>query len=130
MLSVDALRLFLHVTAAAVWVGGQFAIAGILPTVRELAPDAPNRVARAFNRVAWPAFGVAVITGLWSVMAIPLDEIPHPEIELKLVVVTLSGVGAVIHQMARGNKALLAVGGAMSSLFGAAAIWIGVAMPV
>lgn len=129
MLSVEALRLFLHVTAAAVWVGGQFAIAGILPTVRDLAPDAPNRVARAFNRVAWPAFGMAVLTGLWSVMAVPLDEIPHPEIELKLLVVTLSGIGAVIHQMARRNKAMLAVGGAMSSLFGAAAIWIGVAMP-
>lgn len=130
MLSVDVLRLFLHGTAAAVWVGGQFAIAGILPTVRELAPDAPSRVAAAFNRVAWPAYGIAVITGLWSVMAVPLDELPHPEIELKLLVAVLSGVGAVIHQLACGNKAMLALGGAMSSLFGAAAIWIGVAMPI
>lgn len=127
---VDTLRLFLHVLAASVWVGGQVVLAGLVPTVRELDPEAPKKVARAFNRLAWPAYGVAVITGMWNIFAVPLDALPHPEIEIKVLVVALSGIGAVIHQMARGNRAMLAVGGAMSSVFGAAALWVGVAMPL
>ena len=127
---VDTLRLFLHVLAASVWVGGQVVLAGLVPTVRELDPEAPKKVARQFNRLAWPAYGVAVITGMWNIFAVPLDALPHPEIEIKVLVVALSGIGAVIHQMARGNRAMLAVGGAMSSLFGAAALWVGVAMPL
>ncbi len=127
---LDTLRIFLHVLSASVWVGGQIALAGLVPTVREIDPDAPRKVARAFNRVAWPAFGLAVITGMWNMFALPLDAIPHPEIEIKVLVVALSGIGALIHQTASGNKARLAIGGAMSSLFGIAAMWVGVAMPV
>ena len=129
-MDIDTFRLFLHVLAASVWVGGQVVLAGLVPTVREIDPDAPRQVARAFNRLAWPAYGVAVLTGIWNVLDVPLDALPHPEIEIKVLVVALSGIGALIHQMARGNKAMLAVGGAMSSLFGAAALWVGVAMPL
>ncbi|MCB0952204.1 MAG: hypothetical protein H6517_01970 [Microthrixaceae bacterium] len=128
LFTLDALRLFIHVTAASIWVGGQFALAGLVGTVRELDPEGPRLAARAFNRMAWPAYGVLVITGLWNILAVPLDAIPHPEIEIKILVVALSGIGAALHQNARGNKVLLAVGGAMSALFGAAAIWVGVVM--
>ena len=54
----------------------------------------------------------------------------EPQIEIKVLVVALSGIGAAVHQTAKGNKAMLAVGGAMSSLFGAAAMWVGIAMPI
>ncbi len=129
LFSLDALRLFLHVIAASIWVGGQFALAGLVGTVRELDPvEGPRRAARAFNRIAWPAYGVAVVTGLWNILTVPLSDLPHPEVEIKVLVVALSGIGAALHQNARGNKALLAVGGAMSSLFGAAAVWVGVVM--
>ena len=37
---LDTLRLFLHVTAAAVWVGGQFVMLGLLPTARQLGDGA------------------------------------------------------------------------------------------
>jgi len=126
--TLDTFRLFLHVLAASVWVGGQIVLAGLVPTVRSLDPEGPKKAARAFNRLAWPAHGVAVVTGLWNILAVDLNSIPHPEVEIKVLVVLLSGVGAVIHQMARGNKAMLAIGGAMSSLFGAAALWVGIAM--
>ncbi len=52
---MTAFRLFVHVLSASVWVGGQIVLVGLVPTVRELGPDAPRRVARAFNRIAWPA---------------------------------------------------------------------------
>lgn len=122
---MDAFRLFLHVLAASVWVGGQIVLAGLVPTVRGFGEDATRQVARAFNRIAWPAYGVAVVTGLWNVFALPLDDLMHPWIELKVLAVLLSGVGALVHQMAKGNKAMLAVGGAMSSLFAIAAMYLG-----
>ncbi len=123
---MDAFRIFLHVLAASVWVGGQLVLAGLVPTVRTLGPDAPRAVAQAFNRIAWPAFAIVVVTGLWNVVSIPLDELPHPLIELKVLAVLLSGVGAFVHQIARGNKAMFAIGGAMSSVFAVVAMYLGV----
>jgi putative copper export protein len=128
MISVTDLRLFLHVLASTVWVGGQIVLAGLLPTVRTLGEDAPRKVARAYNRIAWPAFGLIVATGLWNLFALPLDAIPHPEFEIKMLFVVLSGAGAAVHQMARGNKAMLAAGGAASSLFAVLALLWGIAL--
>jgi uncharacterized membrane protein len=122
---VNAFRLFLHVFAASIWVGGQLVLAGLLPTVRRLGEDAPRQVALAFNRIAWPAFAVAVVTGLWNVFAIPLEDLQHPWIELKVLAVVLSGVGAAVHQNARGNRAMLAAGGAASAIFAVAAMYLG-----
>jgi putative copper export protein len=124
--AVTALRLLLHILAASVWVGGQIVLGGLVPTTRSFGPDAPKAVAKAFNRVAWPAFGLAVLTGLWNLMAIEIDELPHPWVELHLLAVVLTAIGAVVHTQARGNKAMLAVGGAMSSLCGVAAMYLGV----
>ena len=60
-------RLILHVLAATVWVGGQFTVAGLLPTIRTLGEEAPKKVARAFGRLLWPAYGVLVVTGFWNI---------------------------------------------------------------
>jgi putative copper export protein len=128
--TVDTFRIFLHVLAASVWVGGQIVLAGLVPTVRDIDPEAPRKVARAFNRLAWPAYGVAVVTGVWNLLDIPMEDPPYVELGLKVLVVALSGIGAAVHQVARRNRAMLAIGGAMSSLFGIAAMWIGVDLPI
>lgn len=130
MATLDTFRIFLHILSASVWVGGQITLAALVPTVRGVSQDAPRLVARAFNRIAWPAYGVAVVTGMWNVFSVPLAALPHPEIEIKVVVVALSGIGAAVHQWARGNTAMLAIGGAMSSVFAVAAMWVGVAIPL
>ena len=122
---MTAFRLFLHVLSASVWVGGQLVLMAIVPTLRTIGPDAPKRVARAFGRIAWPAFAIAVVTGLWNVFALPLDDLRHPWIELKVLAVLLTGVGAAMHQMAKGNTAMLAIGGAMSAIFAVAAMYLG-----
>ena len=123
-------RLFLHVISASVWVGGQIVLVGLVPTVRGLGPEAPRRIGTAFNRIAWPALGVAVITGMWNILAIPMNDLPHPWVELHLLAVLLSAAGAALHTLANGNgnpnKALLAVGGATSSLFAVAAMYLGI----
>ncbi|MFV0318160.1 MAG: hypothetical protein ACK5O2_14510 [Microthrixaceae bacterium] len=129
LISWSALRLFIHVTAATIWVGGQFVLLGLLDTMRSLDPEqGPRRAGIAFNRLAWPAYGVLVITGMWNIFAVPLSALPHPDIEIKVVVVALSGIGAAMHQFGSGNKAVLAIGGAMSAIFGAASIWVGVVL--
>ena len=118
--------LFLHIVAASVWVGGQIVVAGLVPTVRGFGDDAPKALAQAFNKVAWPAFGLAVLTGLGNVLLMGMDEIKHPLIEIKVMLVLFSAVGAVVHQTANGNKARLAAGGALALLFGLGAMYAGV----
>ena len=96
----STVRLFLHVLAATVWVGGQLTLAGLVPVVRRLGPDATRAVARQFNRIAWPAFAVVVVTGIWNIVEV---DVPSASTEyqvtlaVKLVLVTVSGVGAAVH---------------------------------
>ena len=121
------IRLFLHVTAATVWVGGQLTLAGLVPGLRALGADAPRTVARRFNRIAWPAFGVLVFTGIWNVFAVSPDwsTAYGRTVMVKVLVVTLSGLAAFLHSLAR-SKAALAVFGAVSGLAALGALFLGV----
>ncbi len=123
---MDTLRIFLHVISASIWVGGQLTLAAMVPTLRGLGGEAPRRVAHAFARISWPAYAVAVVTGLWNVVLIPLDELAHPWIELKVLAVAVSGAGAALHQVAGTNRALVAAGGATALVGGVAAMYLGV----
>ena len=133
---MDTLRIFLHVISASIWVGGQLTLAAMVPTLRGLGGEAPRRVAQAFARISWPAYAVAVVTGLWNVVLIPLDELAHPWIELKVLAVAVSGGGAALHQVAGNqgagnqvagkNRALVAAGGATALVGGVAAMYLGV----
>ena len=120
-------RVFLHVTAATVWVGGQITLAGLVPGLRELGPDAPRRVARRFNRIAWPAFGVLVATGIWNVVDIgpAWDSDYGRTLMVKIAVVAASGLSALIHSGAR-SRVALAVFGALSGLTALTAVFFGV----
>jgi putative copper export protein len=126
--STETLRLFLHVIAASVWVGGQFALAGLVPTLRRVAPDAVKTVAQAFARVAWPAFGLTVITGMWSLMAEDIttkSSSYQATLLLKIAVAIMSGVFVVVHTVGK-SKAALAVGGALGLLTAVGAMYLGI----
>lgn len=129
MLSVhwSTIRLFLHVLAATVWVGGQLTLAGLVPGLRAISPDAPRTVARRFNRIAWPAFGVLVATGIWNLLAVKPTFTGAYGVTLmvKLTVVALSGVSAFLHSMSR-SKAGLAVWGALAGASAIAAVFFGI----
>jgi putative copper export protein len=130
-MNADTIRIGLHILAASVWVGGQIVLGGLVPTLRTLGPDAPRAVAQRFNLIAWPAYVLLLFTGLWNLLdVLDTDQDIHPLIEIKILLFVLSGVGAFLHMRANGNKALLAIGGAMSSLFAVAALFVGVAMSV
>ena len=127
-ITLDAVRTFLHVLAATVWVGGQLTLAGLVPGLRALGPDVPGTVARRFNRIAWPAYAVLLATGVWNLAESPLgdrDTAWQMTLFVKLVVVALSGASAATHAMAA-SKVVLAVGGAVAGLSSLAALFLGV----
>lgn len=123
----DTVRVFLHVLAASVWVGGQLTLAGLVPGLRDLSPDAPRAVARRFNRIAWPAFGVLVVTGVWNVVDVdPTWDSDHGRTLLvKIAVVAASGLSAFAHTRATSRRGL-ALGGALSGLTALVALLLGV----
>jgi putative copper export protein len=129
MLSVDwgSIRLFLHVLAATVWVGGQLTLAALVPTLRRLGSELPKAAARAFNRVAWPAFAVLVATGVWNVVA-ERDKVTgsyRTTLIVKLCVVAVSGLTAWLHAVSHG-KVGLAVFGALTALSALTALFLGI----
>ena len=123
----ETIRLFLHVLGATVWVGGQLTLAGLVPGLRAAYPDAPRAVARRFNVIAWPAFGLLVVTGIWNVAA------EHPTwgtaytttLMVKILVVVASGLTAFLHAQARSRRAL-AVFGALTGITALAALFLGI----
>jgi putative copper export protein len=123
----STVRVFIHVTAATVWVGGQLTLAGLVPGLRALGEDAPRRVARRFNRIAWPAFAVLVATGIWNVLDVsPVWNSAYGRtLMVKILVVTASGLSAFAHAEARSRTAL-AVFGAVSGLTALTAVFLGV----
>ena len=116
--TANHVRLFLHVVAATIWVGGQFTLAGLVPILRPLGADATRAAARRFNVIAWPAFAVLFVTGVWNLLEVHVGDASDEylvTLALKLVAVALSGVGAAVHIIDR-SKAALAVG-AVAALF-------------
>jgi putative copper export protein len=124
--ALDSVRIFLHVLSATVWVGGQLTLAALVPVLRAVDPTLPKKAARAFNKVAWPAFGLLVLTGIWNVVRIPTDATTnyHTVLAIKITVVALSGVAAYLHSKAKGTPAL-AIWGALSGLSALGATYLG-----
>jgi uncharacterized membrane protein len=125
---LETVRLFLHVLAATIWVGGQLTLAGLLPALRTIGGDAPKVIARQFRRIAWPAFAVLVVTGVWNLAE--LGEHQRDEravLTAKLAAVVGSGVAAYAHERATSRRGL-AVWGALTGLSALAALLFGVVL--
>ncbi|GAT68178.1 hypothetical protein PS9374_03839 [Planomonospora sphaerica] len=124
--SLDTLRVFLHVLAATVWVGGQLTLAFLVPALRATGEGVTKAAARAFDRVAWPAYAVLLATGVWNLLdGIGDDPAYRRTLEVKVAVVVVSGVAAFLHARAKTRGALAAFG-ALSGLSALAALFLGV----
>lgn len=125
--AVDGVRLAIHVLAAAIWVGGQMTLAGLIPTARVIGGDAPARLGRAFARLSWPAFAVVVATGIWNVAVVGHGQPTawQAVLGIKIGIVVLAGVAALAHTRSRSRTAL-AVWGAVSGSASVAALVMGV----
>jgi putative copper export protein len=126
--ALGGVRLILHVLAATIWVGGQFTVAGLLPTVRTFGDDAPKQVARALGRLLWPAYAVLVVTGFWNIGSLTVSQAStawKTVLIVKIVVVVVAGVGVYLHQRATTRRGL-AVWGAVGAVASVAALCLGV----
>ncbi len=122
----ETIRLFLHVLGATVWVGGQITLAALVPALRGTADGVTKAAARAFNRIAWPAFVLLVVTGVWNVLALDdPSESYQRTLMLKYALVLASGVTAYLHQRATSPRAM-AVYGALTGLSALGALFVGV----
>ncbi|MDQ1748506.1 MAG: hypothetical protein QOD07_2769 [Frankiaceae bacterium] len=128
-ITADGIRLFLHVLAATVWVGGQITLGALVPALRGAGADVPRLAARAFGRIAWTAFAVLVLTGIWNIAAAHHTNANGYQVTLglKLAAVLLSGVAAYAHQRAK-SRVVLAAGGAAAALFSVVAVFLGVVL--
>ena len=145
MLHADTaqLRLFLHITAAAVWVGGQVVLAGLVPALRRLGPEVATAAGRQFQRVAWPAFAVLLATGIWNLAEVHLSDQRDEYIAslaLKLALVAVSGIAAAAHALLAGPmvrqadtpaaqrraRAVSGITGALGLLAALGALFVGV----
>jgi putative copper export protein len=121
------IRLFLHVLAASVWVGGQIVLVALVPAIRAAHPEATKLLATAYGRVAWPAFAVVVATGLWNLADIPVTDTGtdyQVTLFVKITLAIVSGAAAAVHQVGQ-SKVTLAVGGAVGFLAALAAMYLG-----
>jgi len=126
--ALDTVRLTLHVLAAAVWVGGQIVMTGLVGPARGLGGDATKTLARAFARMAWPAFLVLILTGIWNITAVHASSATSAwkaVLMAKIVIVLIAGVAVGLHQRAT-SKAQLAVWGSVGGLASVTALVMGI----
>jgi putative copper export protein len=124
---LDSLRLFIHILGATIWVGGQLTLAGLITVLRSGGEDLPKRAANAFNRIAWPAYVLLILSGGWNLWEryTEADQTWWITLTLKVILVALSGVAAYLHTKATSRKGL-ALWGALSGLSALGALYVGV----
>jgi putative copper export protein len=125
---LETLRLTLHVLSASIWVGGQFVMMGLVGPARGFGPEAPAALARAFARLAWPAYAVLVVTGFWNLSTFHWSDQTgawKAVLIAKIVVVAGAGVGSLLHSRATSRPAL-ALWGSVAGLASVAALVMGV----
>ena len=121
------IRLFLHVLSASIWVGGQVVLAGLVPALRRHDATVTKVAARAFNRLAWPAFGVVVLTGIWNLMSVEVtstDWSYQVTVLVHVLLTVVAGGAAAVHIIGHGRLAV-ALGGAIGLLASLGALFVG-----
>ena len=124
--SLETVRLFIHVLAAGIWVGGQFVLAGIVPGLRKIGPEATKAAAQGFAKVAWPAFVLALVTGIWNVLALGTDLSTSYNVTLgiKFLLVIAAGASAAAHAGSN-SKVIKGLTGGLGAVLGIAMLFFG-----
>lgn len=128
--TLDSIRIFLHIIAVGVWVGGQIVLAGIVPKMRTVAPESMHTLAHGFARVAWPAFVVILFTGVWGLASVDVANQSSQYLAtfgIKMLLVGGTVIATLIHSQGT-SKAAKGIGGAASLLTALAATFLGILM--
>ena len=94
--------LWIHLVAAAVWLGGLITLGAVVMTLRKEGVDRSvlQAVARQFGRLSWTALALSVLSGGW--MAI--DYLDAPLVPVKVAAVAVTAGLAAWHQFAARNQ--------------------------
>ena len=127
--SWDTVRLFLHVLAATIWVGGQITLAALVPALRRFGADVTREAARRFNVRRLGGVRRPHRDRVWNIAVLSADDrhssAYQATLMAKLVVVAISGVTAFLHARAR-KTVWMAVFGALTGLSALGALFLGV----
>lgn len=108
VLNLDTIRIFIHILAVTVWVGGQIVMMAIMPILKEAGIEGlPAKVAQGFSNIAFPALAVAIFSGIWNIISIDMANATmawNMVFGFKFLLVILSGFGAVKHKNATDPK--------------------------
>ncbi len=124
---LDSLRVFLHLLAAGIWVGGQIVVAGVVPGLRKTSgSEGTKSLANGFARVAWPAFGIALVTGIWSILASDgqASTAYNLTFGIKFLLYIAAGASAVAHAKSS-KRPVVAVTGALGLIFSLIVMFLG-----
>ncbi|MFQ5966091.1 MAG: hypothetical protein ACE5MI_00605 [Acidimicrobiia bacterium] len=99
---MDLMR-FLHLVAAAVWLGGLITLAVLIPTLRRagVTREQIQAMARRFGTVAWVAMATLIVTGivqLWRIRGALSDSGFFGKLLLKLTLVGIAAGFTYWHQ--------------------------------
>ena len=125
--TLDSLRVFLHLFAAGIWVGGQIVVAGVVPGLRKTSgSEGTKSLANGFARVAWPAFGIALVTGIWSILARDgqASTAYNLTFGIKFLLYIAAGASAVAHAKSS-KRPVIAVTGALGLIFSLTVMFLG-----
>lgn len=89
---------WLHLVAAAVWLGGMVTLAVLVGALRRAGAERAVIVAaaRGFARVSWTALAVAIVTGLAQVHVLVLPW-SYRALQVKVALVAATAVVALVH---------------------------------
>jgi len=97
--------------------------------LRRFGGEVPRAAASRFNQVAWAAFTVLIVAGVWNVIAVRGQVSDDPgyrtTLIVKLVVVGISGLSAALHARSRSTTGLAAFG-ALTGVSALAALFLDV----
>lgn len=127
---VDQIRIILHLLGVTVWLGGQIVMLGLLPVLRQAGGDVPKLVARGFHSIAWPAFGLAVVTGIWNMLDVDMGEATtgyNMAFGIKMLLVVITGLAAGLHQTTE-KPAVRGITGALGFIAALGAFVLGIGM--
>ncbi len=99
-MTLDGVLRFIHLIAAAVWVGGLLTLGALVPIVRHNggSTELLRAMARQFGRVSWTAMTLSVVTGVWQVVRLGIDW-GASALSLKLGLVVVVVALAAVHQV-------------------------------
>lgn len=122
--TLNSLRIYLHLVAVCVWLGGQIVLAGVVPKLRQTNPEALSNIAKGFAAVAWPALVLIVLTGSWSLAVTNTTNESSAYMvtfAIKMLLVAVAVIATLVHSngTTKVAKGLGAAIGLLATLFAA-----------